>query len=268
MLETFGLAILIIIAGIIVCVIGIILCKKSEDRLKFLNTCPGENAEELEEIKSEKTYLNDKSFFAQAAIFFGGIFVIAGACMLISQTGQFDKKYTVLLDGNEVQIPCSYADIEKLGYILESDERVNFISPDDVDWIDVKNQKGQEVELIVQNQKQSDRGVRECTVIGISVAEENCPDFQLTNGVKPGMSYDRVNDIMGVGGSTTYGSNTYTEQVGSDTYNIRISYESPVISIDSDTTNNSYMDYDSLTYYAMDNFWNRKVTSISVRLDN
>ena len=51
-------------------------------------------------------------------------------------------------------------------------------------------------------------------------------------------------------------------------YNIRISYENPVISIDSGITNTSYMDYDSLTYYAMNNFWNRKVTSISVRLEH
>ena len=58
----------------------------------------------------------------------------------------------------------------------------------------------------------------------------------------------------------------WTDLSGSDIYNIRISYENPVISIDSGIT--SYMDYDSLTYYAMNNFWNREVTSISVRLDN
>ena len=90
----------------------------------------------------------------------------------------------------------------------------------------------------------------------------------MTNDVKLGMSYNQVNDIMGVGGSTYYGSNNYTEQVGSDTYKIIISYESPVISINSGATNHSYMDYDSLTYYAMENFWSRKVTSISVRIDN
>ena len=266
MLETIGLAILIMLAGIIVCVVGIVLCKNSDDRLKFLNTCSGESAEELEEIKSEKTYLNDKSFFAQAAIFFGGIFVIAGACMLISQTGQVDKKYTVLLDGNEVQIPCSYSDIEKLGYVLESDERVNFISPDDVDWIDVKNQKGQEIELIVQNQKQSDRGVRECTVIGITVAEENCPDFQLTNGVEIGMTYDEVCDIMGVA-SSQYTSYYYTEQVGSDTYKIGISYEKPVISVNSNTNVDSDINYNSLMNYSTTQFFFRPVTSITVKLE-
>jgi len=81
------------------------------------------------------------------------------------------------------------------------------------------------------------------------------------------MTYDEVSDIMGVG-SSQYWSEVYTEQVESSQYKISIGYENPVISVGSGAINNSYMDFDSLTYMSTVNLFKRPVTSISVILDD
>lgn len=264
MLGIYGY-ILVVLLGIFLCTIGIYSYKKSIAVLKVLDGCKGETEEETEEVEADRLYNDDKKLLSLAGIVFGSVIVLAG---IVGMFNNETEKYIVLLDGNELQLPCSYSDIVDLGYDIDSEDDMYSLSPGEKDWVVVTNSKGQEIELIFRNDNNSDRKAPDCTVIGISVDVEGRADFQLTNGVKIGMTYDEVSDIMGVGSSTYYGSNSYTEQVGSDTYKISIGYESPVISINSGSTNTSYMDYDSLTYYAMNNFWNRKVTSISVRIDN
>lgn len=219
-------------------------------------------ADEIAEMKQEKEDRQTRKITAIGGIIFMAFLLL----IVISKLIPSGPKYEFILEGNTVQIPCSYYDFEDLGFEMVSEYKMYNVSSGDTTWVKARNSAGKEIELILLNDTMSEQKTRGCKVIGISVDEGKAPNFRLINDVKLGMSYNQVNDIMGVGGSTTYGSNTYTEQVGSDTYNIRISYESPVISIDSGTT--SYMDYDSLTYYAMNNFWNRKVTSISVRLEH
>ncbi len=221
-------------------------------------------ADEIAEIEQEKDDRQTRRITAIGGVVFLVFLLLVGISTFI-KTG---PKYEFILEGNTVQIPCSYYDFEDLGFEMVSEYKMDDVSSGDTTWVRARNSSGEEIELILLNDTMSDQKTRGCTVIGISVDEENAPDFKLTNDVKLGMSYDRVNDIMGVGGLTSYGANDYTEQVGSDVYKIRIGYESPIISINSGSTNNSYMDYDSLTYYAMNNFWSRKVTTISVRLDN
>ncbi|MBO5082977.1 MAG: hypothetical protein J6C06_10285 [Lachnospiraceae bacterium] len=221
-----------------------------------------EEADEIAEMKQEKEDRQTRKITAIGGIIFVAFLLLIAISKLIPS----GPKYEFILEGNTVQIPCSYYDFEDLGFEMVSEYKMYNVSSGDTTWVKARNSAGKEIELILLNDTMSEQKTRGCKVIGISVNEGKAPNFRLINDVKLGMSYNQVNDIMGVGGSTTYGSNTYTEQVGSDIYNIRISYENPVISIDSGTT--SYMDYDSLTYYAMNNFWNRKVTSISVRLEH
>lgn len=221
-----------------------------------------EEAEEIAEMEQEKEDRQTRKITAIGGIIFVAFLLLIAISKLIPS----GPKYEFILEGNTVQIPCSYYDFEDLGFEMVSEYKMDNVSSGDTTWVKARNSAGKEIELILLNDTMSEQKTRGCKVIGISVDEGKAPNFRLINDVKLGMSYNQVNDIMGVGGSTTYGSNTYTEQVGSDIYNIRISYENSVISIDSGTT--SYMDYDSLTYYAMNNFWNRKVTSISVRLEH
>lgn len=239
----------------------------TEEAVETTVEVPEESFEEADEIAEMEQEKEDRQTRKITAI--GGIIFVAFLLLIaISKLIPSGSKYEFILEGNTVQIPCSYYDFEDLGFEMVSEYKMYNVSSGDTTWVKARNSAGKEIELILLNDTMSEQKTRGCKVIGISVDEGKAPDFKLTNGVKPGMSYNQVDDIMGVGGLTTYGANEYTEQVGSDTYNIRISYESPVISIDSDTTNTSYMDYDSLTYYAMNNFWNRKVTSISVRLEH
>ena len=221
-----------------------------------------EEADEIAEMKQEKEDRQTRKITSIGGIIFVAFLLLIAISKLIPS----GPKYEFILEGNTVQIPCSYYDFEDLGFEMVSEYKMDNVSSGDTTWVKARNSAGKEIELVLLNDTMSEQKTRGCKVIGISVDEGKAPNFRLINDVKLGMSYNQVNDIMGVGGSTTYGSNTYTEQVGSDIYNIRISYENPVISIDSGTT--SYMDYDSLTYYAMNNFWNRKVTSISVRLEH
>lgn len=223
-----------------------------------------EEAEEIAEMEQEKEDRQTRKITAIGGIIFVAFLLLIAISKLIPS----GPKYEFILEGNTVQIPCSYYDFEDLGFEMVSEYKMDTVSSGDTTWVKARNSAGKEIELILLNDTMSEQKTRGCKVIGISVDEGKAPDFKLTNDVKLGMSYDRVTDIMGVGSSTYYGSNSYTEQVGSDTYKISIGYESPVISINSGSTNTSYMDYDSLTYYAMNNFWNRKVTSISVRLEH
>lgn len=223
-----------------------------------------EEADELAEIEQEKDERQTRRITAIGGVVFLVFLLLVGIGTMF-HTG---PKYEFILEGNTVQIPCSYYDFEDLGFEMVSEYKMDTVSSGDTDWVQARNSAGKEIELLLLNDTMSDQKTRGCTVIGISVDEGKAPDFKLTNDVKLGMSYDQVTDILGVGSSTYYGSKSYTEQVGSDVYKISIGYETPVISINSGATNNSYMDYDSLTYYAMNNFWNRKVTSISVRIDD
>lgn len=237
----------------------------TEEAVKTTEEVSEESFEEVDEIAEMEQEKEDRQTRKITAI--GGIIFVAFLLLIaISKLIPSGPKYEFILEGNTVQIPCSYYDFEDLGFEMVSEYKMDNVSSGDTTWVKARNSAGKEIELILLNDTMSEQKTRGCKVIGISVDEGKAPNFRLINDVKLGMSYNQVNDIMGVGGSTTYGSNTYTEQVGSDIYNIRISYENPVISIDSGTT--SYMDYDSLTYYAMNNFWNRKVTSISVRLEH
>ena len=223
-----------------------------------------EEAEEIAEMEQEKEDRQTRKITAIGGIIFVAFLLLIAISKLIPS----GPKYEFILEGNTVQIPCSYYDFEDLGFEMVSEYKMYNVSSGDTTWVKARNSAGKEIELILLNDTMSEQKTRGCKVIGISVDEGKAPNFRLINDVKLGMSYNQVNDIMGVGGLTTFGANEYTEQVGSDIYNIRISYENPVISIDSGITNTSYMDYDSLTYYAMNNFWNRKVTSISVRLEH
>ncbi len=239
----------------------------TEEVFEMTEEVPEESSEELDEIAEIQQEKEDRQTARITAI--GGIIFVAFLLLIaISKLFPSGAKYEFILEGNTVQIPCSYYDFEDLGFEMVSEYKMDNVSSGDTTWVKARNSAGKEIELILLNDTMSDQKTRGCKVIGISVDEGKAPDFKLTNDVKLGMSYNQVNDIMGVGGLTTYGANDYTEQVGSDVYNIRISYENPIISVNSGTTNNSYMDYDSLTYYAMNNFWNRKVTSISVRLEH
>lgn len=263
MLGIYGY-ILVVLLGIFLCTIGIYSYKKSTAVLKVLDGCKGETEEETEEVEADRLYNDDKKLLSLAGIVFGIVIVLAG---IVGMFNNETEKYIVLLDGNELQIPCSYSDIVDLGYDIDSEDDMYSLSPGEKDWVVVTNSKGQEIELIFRNDNSSDRKAPDCTVIGISVEVEGRADFQLTNGVKIGMTYDEVTDIMGVG-SSQYWSEVYTEQVESSQYKISIGYENPVISVGSGAINNSYMDFDSLTYMSTVNLFKRPVTSISVILDD
>ncbi len=223
-----------------------------------------EATDEIAELEQEKDYHENIKITATGSIIIGVLVLLVGISMFFERS----PKYEFILEGNTVQIPCSYYDFEDLGFEMLSEYKMDDVNSGDTQWVTVRNSAGEEIELVLLNDTMSDKKTRGCTVVGISVDDGNSPDFRLTNDVKLGMSYDQVNDIMGAVISSHYGSYNYTEQVGSDTYKISIGYENPIISIDGSSTNNSYVDFDSLTYFTMANFWSRKVTSISVRLDS
>ena len=235
--------------------------EKSEE---FSDEMTEEVIDEIAELKQEKDYHENIKITATGSIIIGVLVLLVGISMFFERS----PKYEFILEGNTVQIPCSYYNFEDLGFEMLSEYKMDNVNSGDTQWVTASNSAGEEIELLLLNDTMSDKKTRGCTVVGISVDEGNSPDFRLTNDVKLGMSYDQVNDIMGTVISTHYGSDNYTEQVGSDIYKISIGYENPIISIDGSSTNNSYVDFDSLTYYAMNNFWNRKVTSISVRLEH
>ncbi len=161
------------------------------------------------------------------------ISVIAGVLMIIigiSMIGTQIRGYVVEIDGDELRIPGTYAEIQALGYNVDSSEEIRILKATDnnnkksATYI-VNNADGKEIEITFENRGQTDKPATECELVAIYVKAENGPRMKLPNGVRIGMGRDDVRGIMGKG--TTSGglsSEWYRESVNFDSYKIYIVY--------------------------------------------
>ncbi|MBQ8596357.1 MAG: hypothetical protein IJ409_01075 [Lachnospiraceae bacterium] len=224
--ETFGLMFFL---GIIVIGIGIFLYKNpgiiwelSWERRRFLKG--GEPTDHYYSYQKTR----------------GVIFIALGIIMIIVSISMWSteaKGYVVKIDGNDLKIPCTYADVEALGYQIDPAEEIETLRATSKNIKNsstfvVKNVEGKEMTITFENRGDVDKAATECELIAITVRDENGPKIKLPNGVKNGMSEDDVKSVMGKGTPKGVGGSAaeYRERVSFNTYKINIVYDGSFMS--------------------------------------
>lgn len=172
------------------------------------------------------TYYTHQRISAAVNVIVGVLVIIVSISMIGTQI----KGYVVKIDREELKIPCTYSDMEALGYHIDSSEEIKVLrattkNDKNSATYTVMNAEGKEIKITFENRGETDKLATECELVAIKVEAENGPHLSLPNGVKLGMSRDDVRDIMGKG--TTMGglnSEQYRESVNFDSYKINIVY--------------------------------------------
>ena len=161
--------------------------------------------------------------------------IIIGVIMIlvcISMIATDVKGYVVELDGKELKIPCTYSDMEELGYHIDSTEEIKTIRATTKNIKNfatyiVTNNEGKEIKITFENRDEIDKPATECDLVAIYVTSENGPKITLPNGVNSKMSRKEVKEKMGKGTTRGVGGSAseYRVSVNFNTYRINIVYE-------------------------------------------
>lgn len=131
------------------------------------------------------------------------------------------EKYVVEINGNELKLPCSYSDIEALGFTIDSDKEICILGAKDATTYKAVNAAGEEIEIMFDNNGDAEKLATDCKVTAIYVNAESGPDIKLPNGVEFGMRESQVEAIMG---DVSGFNENYEETVGFKTYEISVGY--------------------------------------------
>lgn len=178
-------------------------------------------------------YYTNQKIGAVVDIIIGIAIILASIGMSVTEI----RGYVVRIDGEELKIPCTYADMETLGYEIDPAEEIEVLRATDKNLKNgftyvVKNPEGKEITIRFENRDAVDKPATECEIIAITVKSETGPQINLPNDIKLGMSREDVESVMGrgtrkgVGGSAT----EYRETVNFDSYKINIVYDGDFMS--------------------------------------
>jgi len=173
-------------------------------------------------------YYSSRRLGAVFYIIFGIVMIILSISMSVTEA----RGYVVEIDGEELKIPCTYADMEALGYQIDPAEEIRTLratgsnNKESSTYI-VRNAEGKEIKITFENRGDEDRIATECELIAIYVSKENGPEIVLPNGVRIGMTESEIKSIMGKGTPRGVASSAaeYMETVSFDTYKINVVYE-------------------------------------------
>lgn len=173
-------------------------------------------------------YYANQRIEAVAYIAIGIIMILLSISMSVTKA----RGYVVEIDGNELKMPCTYSDMEALGYQIDPNEEIETLRATskklkNSSTYTVKNAEGKEITITFENRGDADRKATECELIAIRVREENGPQIKLPNGVKNGMSEEEVKSIMGKGTPRGVGGSAaeYRMKVNYDTYKVNLVFD-------------------------------------------
>lgn len=219
--EVYGLSILI---GIVLIGIGIYTFKHPDFRWKISLS----RRWYLKGGEPTDLYYENQRMGAVAYIFIGVIMILLSISMSVTKA----RGYVVEIDGNELRMPCTYSDMEALGYQIDPEEEIETLRATSKNLKNsstytVKNAEGKEIIVTFENRGEEDRKATECELIAIRVHEENGPEIKLPNGVKNGMSEEDAKSIMGKGTPRGVGGSAaeYNMKVNFDTYKINLVFD-------------------------------------------
>lgn len=219
--EVYGLSILI---GIVLIGIGIYTFKHPDFRWKISLS----RRWYLKGGEPTDLYYENQRMGAVAYIFIGVIMILLSISMSVTKA----RGYVIEIDGNELRMPCTYSDMEALGYQIDPEEEIETLRATSKNLKNsstytVKNAEGKEIIVTFENRGEEDRKATECELIAIRVHEENGPKIKLPNGVKNGMSEEDAKSIMGKGTPRGVGGSAaeYNMKVNFDTYKINLVFD-------------------------------------------
>lgn len=219
--EVYGLSILI---GIVLIGIGIYTFKHPDFRWKISLS----RRWYLKGGEPTDLYYENQRMRAVAYIFIGVIMILLSISMSVTKA----RGYVIEIDGNELRMPCTYSDMEALGYQIDPEEEIETLRATSKNLKNsstytVKNAEGKEIIVTFENRGEEDRKATECELIAIRVHEENGPKIKLPNGVKNGMSEEDAKSIMGKGTPRGVGGSAaeYNMKVNFDTYKINLVFD-------------------------------------------
>lgn len=219
--EVYGLSILI---GIVLIGIGIYTFKHPDFRWKISLS----RRWYLKGGEPTDLYYENQRMGAVAYIFIGVIMILLSINMSVTKA----RGYVIEIDGNELRMPCTYSDMEALGYQIDPEEEIETLRATSKNLKNsstytVKNAEGKEIIVTFENRGEEDRKATECELIAIRVHEENGPKIKLPNGVKNGMSEEDAKSIMGKGTPRGVGGSAaeYNMKVNFDTYKINLVFD-------------------------------------------
>ena len=226
MKEIYGLFIMI---GIIMIVGGFFLYKHPDIMWKLSLA----RRWYLKDGEPTELYYSSRRLGAVFYIIFGIVMIILSISMSVTEA----RGYVLEIDGEELKIPCTYADMEALGYQIDPAEEIRTLratgsnNKESSTYI-VRNAEGKEIKITIENRGDEDRIATECELIAIYVSKENGPRIELPNGVRIGMTESEIKSIMGKGTPRGVASSAaeYMETVSFDTYKINVVYEGSFMS--------------------------------------
>lgn len=152
-------------------------------------------------------------------------FCIAIGTLLVFFTSLFMlmsiEKYVVKINGNELKIPCSYSNIQELGFTIDSDKEITTLKKYDSVSYTAINAAGEEIKITFENNRDTEKLATDCKVTAIFVNAEKGPDIELPNGVAFGMRESQVEDIIGPADI----SKKYEEAIGFKIYEISVGFD-------------------------------------------
>lgn len=106
-----------------------------------------------------------------------------------SAAGGADAEVYVQVDGCEIGIPSTYAELEDMGFSVDSYNAGTTIDGGDFDFLQMTNEDGEYVMWCwFYNDSSTEKAVEECRLIGVDV-DSNCENYQ-TYRTGEGLSFD------------------------------------------------------------------------------
>lgn len=162
---------------------------------------------------------------------FSIFFMIAGPILMVAGTADLiwgnNATYDIVIEGEEIGIPCAYTDLEALGYQLEPNEKSEILMAGKTSLsYTVINADGEKILIRFGNRGKEDKVITECDVVSVYIEKEYGTDIQLSNGVTLGMSVSNVKSVMGKPdkGSSSIYSDRYVEQKWANEFEVTIGY--------------------------------------------
>ncbi len=130
------------------------------------------------------------------------------------------EKYVVEINGEELKLPCSYSDIQELGFTIDSDKEIRTLEKYYSVSYTAINTAGEEIKITFENLANTEKLATDCIITAIYATAKDGPNIELPNGVAFGMRESQVEDIMGHTGI----SENYEEIIGFKTYEISVGF--------------------------------------------
>ncbi len=156
----------------------------------------------------------------------GGVSIAALIIGVMANIG-----YSVHVDEFVLKLPCTYSEIEEMGYEIEPDATTRTVSASNnfsnyhISYT-ARNAEGKEIKIYFENRTNEEQRVLDCEVVGIEAEFEDGPILRLPNGIEIGMSETEAKQIRN-NSSHFYMQNglEFKETLGFERYNITIYFE-------------------------------------------